>query len=455
MTGLRVSTLGLRLSRDTATATVERAIQRGCSLFDLGGAAGGHGGAKDQDERRRTQRDAARTLARARDRLLQEERQEHQRTRGYGGSGASPDGDPAVDSLVERDDGSGPGSTAGGRTSERRAAGTASPSHGIHDGDGRVENTPISVVLRSTSTLRDDILRDVHSVRDELFPVNAVDDGFNGGDGDGMPAFQLLLLLSNPTLAALESDFFGTKTTSSTPFASSSSADEDTTGARAFLDMRNDGKVSATGISCHPCDGGDGSAQPMNGEDHHHDVVNRFLQDPSFLADVVDTAHETDWSVHHCRLLSHGHRGDEKISADNQLHAAAHLGAAVLLNLPAREEARGDGKVSSSRGQPAPAIPADSALVSADAFCSDHNVSEEQLALFLEVGPPAPSPPISATFRDARTPEDVDDLVEMMQALHPDEVVSTRRQRLQAAANAWMGLREESNIRRDEDDASP
>ena len=83
--------------------------------------------------------------------------------------------------------------------------------------------------------------------------------------------------------------------------------------------------------------------------------------------------------------------------------------------------------------------------MSAAAFCDDHGVSEEQLALYLEVGPPAPSPPISATFRDARTPEDVDSLVEMMQALHPPDddattTSATQRHRLEAAASTWMGL---------------
>ena len=125
--------------------------------------------------------------------------------------------------------------------------------------------------------------------------------------------------------------------------------------------------------------------------------------------------------------------------------------------------------ISGARVTPEDAVETSTGVASGSvaSFCADHGVSEAELALYLEVGPPAPSPPISATFRDARSPEEVDDLVEMMQILHPasdkrsggDEAVRVgdrsmggvpakmcrrqRRRQVQVAANAWMGLRAE------------
>ena len=330
---------------------------------------------------------------------------------------------------------------------------------------------PVSVVMRSRSTVRGDIMRDVHGVRDYLFADELV------SESGAVPPFNLLLLLSDPSISALEDNFFGTTTKTN---ACVTLAADDTTGAGAFLELRESGDVAATGISCHPLSAvqTDSNGSAKDGDDHHHKVINRFLQDPSFLADVVDTGHVSDWSMNHCRLLCHGHRGEEKISADNQLHAAAHLGAAVLLNMPQHdgpETRMGWQRTSRAKHQPHHRVTPEDAVEtstgvasgSVASFCADHGVSEAELALYLEVGPPAPSPPISATFRDAHTPDQVDDLVEMMQILHQsadkrsggDEAVRVgdrpngdgsakmcrrqRRRQVQVAANAWMGLRAE------------
>ena len=368
MTGLRVSTLGLKLSQSTLSEALQRAISRGCSLFDLGEAdAGGN------------QLHAAKMLAAS---VL---------SNNHSSSSSPPES--------------------------------------------------ICVVLRSSATLRDDITSEVNAIQNALRGENGTGRSagqiinVEGEDKANSP-FNLLLLLSNPSLEALELEFFGSDRKSGCDAGESR-------GARAYAELRDSGDVAATGISCHPP-----IEDPYGHRGEHHDTVNRFLQDRSFLADVVDTGHASDWSMNHCRLLCHGHRGDEKISADNQLHAAAHLGAAVLLNIDHGIEDSTHHyheKTASSESLHAPS----GRLISAEQFCAERNISPEELAIYLEVGPPSPSPPISATFRGAKTPGDVDKLVEMMQPLHPptsasddpDSNAAARALMLQVAADDWMGTR--------------
>ncbi len=327
MTGLRASILGLRLSASTERDAVARALQLGCTLFDLG----------HEDADNAALLDAASSAA-----------------AGVNGATAAQQHNAALLGL------------------ELQARPAVAP--------------PVTVTLRSAATTQGGVRAAVAAVRERLMLPPRRPAGAHPASPPLPSPPHLVLLLSDPSLQCLEDVFFG----------------GDAPTAAVYQELRDAGQVQATGISC--C---------AEANDHHHDVINRFLQDPSFLADVVDTGYATDWSLQHCRHLSHGHQGDETISADNQLHAAAHLGAAVLLDHHA-------GAATDPTG-------------AAAAFCAERDISLEGLALYMEVGPPAPSPPISATFRDADTVADVDVWVGHLEA-HASQASAYAQ-----AARDWMG----------------